>query len=80
MARTRGEAGSGLEVRPATAGSVPVSGLRIRLIGSPEEVLAGVEALAEVFELVEVSQAYPCRGASRNVRAYVQVRFKSPGT
>ncbi|WUI01948.1 hypothetical protein OHR68_09095 [Spirillospora sp. NBC_00431] len=67
-------------MKPAATGSVPVSGLRIRLIGLPEEVLAGAEALAEVFELVEVSPAYPCRGTSRNVRAYVQVRFKSPGT
>ncbi|MFI0412437.1 hypothetical protein [Actinomadura sp. 3N508] len=80
MARTHGETGTGLEVKPAAAGSAPVSGLRIRLIGLPEEVLAGAEVLAEVFELVEVSQAYPCRGASRNVRAYVEARFKTPGT
>ncbi|GAA2576807.1 hypothetical protein GCM10010411_06650 [Actinomadura fulvescens] len=61
-------------------GSGPVLGLRIRLMGLPEEVSAGAEALAEVFEVVEVSSAYPCRGASQNVRVYLQVRFKSSQT
>ncbi|MFC4051182.1 hypothetical protein ACFOY4_15935 [Actinomadura syzygii] len=65
---------------PKAAGSAPVSGLRIRLIGLPEEVRAGAEVLAEVFDLVEVSKAYPSRGASRNVRVYVEARFKSSGT
>ncbi|MFP3966579.1 hypothetical protein SMC26_30020 [Actinomadura fulvescens] len=49
-------------------------------MGLPEEVSAGAEALAEVFEVVEVSSAYPCRGASQNVRVYLQVRFKSSQT
>ncbi|KAB2341523.1 hypothetical protein [Actinomadura rudentiformis] len=61
-------------------GSSPALGLRIRLMGLPEEVSAGAHALAEVFDVVEVSSAYPCRGASQNVRAYLQVRFKSSQT
>ncbi|MFG1999729.1 hypothetical protein ACGFNU_11335 [Spirillospora sp. NPDC048911] len=62
------------------AGSKPALGLRIRLMGLPEEVSAGADALAEVFDVVEVSSPYPCRGASQNVRAYLQVRFKSSQT
>ncbi len=76
MARAHGKPSRGSSAMPAAAGS----GLRVRLVGSPEEVLAGAEALAEVFDLVEVSPSYPCRGASLNVRAYLQVRLKSPGT
>ncbi|TYB38411.1 hypothetical protein [Actinomadura chibensis] len=63
-----------------TAGSALVSGLLIRLIGLPEEVAADTEVLAEVFDVVEVSKAYPCRRASRNVRVYVEARFTSSGT
>jgi hypothetical protein len=77
MARAHGKSASDLVWRPGATGSA-AAGLRIRLIGLPEEVLAGAEALAEVFNVVEVSPAYPCRGASLNVRAYVQVRLKSP--
>ncbi|WP_285496114.1 hypothetical protein [Actinomadura sp. NBRC 104425] len=51
--------------------------LRIRLIGLPDDVAAGVEALGQVLDLVEVSEPYPCRGRSRNVRVYVQGRRKS---
>jgi hypothetical protein len=60
--------------------AVPESGagLRVRLMGLPEDVAAGAQALAEVFDVIETSEAYPCRGASRNVRAYLQVRLKSP--
>lgn len=60
------------------AGSESLMGLRIRLMGLPEEVSAGADVLAEVFDVVEVSSTYPCRGSSRNVRAYLQVRFASP--
>ncbi len=62
---------------PSSAGPGPMSGLRVRLMGLPEEVAAGAEVLAEVSE---ASEAYPCRGASANVRAYLQVRFKSSQT
>jgi arginase family enzyme len=78
MAGSHGKPVADPAVVPAAAGSVSGSGLRIRLVGLPEEVLAGAEALARVFDLVEVSPAYPCRGASRNVRAYLQARLKSP--
>ncbi|MCP9983921.1 hypothetical protein [Actinomadura madurae] len=80
MARAHGKPVAELAVKPAAGGSAAGSGLRIRLVGLPDEVLAGAEALAGVFDLVEVSPAYPCRGASLNVRAYLQVRLKNPGT
>ena len=53
--------------------------LRIRLIGLPDDVAAGVEALGRVLDLVEVSEPYPCRGRSRNVRVYVQARPEAGG-
>lgn len=62
-----------------TAAAPRPAGLEIRLTGLPDEVLAGAETLATVFELIEVSRAYPCR-RSRNVRAYLQVRFKTATT
>ncbi|MER6810910.1 hypothetical protein ABT299_16685 [Spirillospora sp. NPDC000708] len=80
MARERRKPGTDLAVKPVAAEGIPAAGLRIRLIGLPDEVLAGAEVLAEAFDLIEVSSACPCRGASRNVRAYLQVRLKSPGT
>jgi hypothetical protein len=58
-----------------SGGAERVLGLRVRLTGLPEEVAAGADVLAEVFEVVEVSKTYPSRGASRNVSAYLQVRF-----
>ncbi|TDD63673.1 hypothetical protein [Actinomadura rubrisoli] len=61
------------------AEGMSAAGLRIRLVGLPDEVLAGAQILAEAFDPIEVSSDYPCRGASRNVRAYLQVRLKSPG-
>jgi hypothetical protein len=47
-------------------------------MGLPDDVAAGAQALAEVFDVIEMSEPYPCRGASRNVRTYLQVRLKSP--
>lgn len=50
MAGADGEPVADLAVVPAAGGSACGSGLRIRLVGLPEEVLAGAEALARVFD------------------------------
>ena len=49
--------------------------MKIRLIGLPDEVMAAAERLAGVFDLVETSEALPCRGNSRQVRVYAEVRL-----
>jgi hypothetical protein len=49
--------------------------VKIRLIGLPDEVMAAAERVADVFELVDTSDALPCRGNSRQVRAYLEVRL-----
>jgi hypothetical protein len=48
--------------------------VKIRLTGLPAEVTDGIERLQKVFEVVSVSDPYPCRGLSRQVRVYVEVR------
>jgi hypothetical protein len=48
--------------------------MKIRIIGLPEEVTQAVEILGTAFDIVEISDPYPCRGVSRNVRIYAEVR------
>lgn len=48
--------------------------MKIRIIGLPAEVTDGIERLRKVLDVVSVSDPYPCRGASRQVRVYVEVR------
>lgn len=48
--------------------------MKIRLTCLPTEVTDGIERLRQVFDVVSVSDPYPCRGASRQVRVYVEVR------
>jgi hypothetical protein len=47
--------------------------VKIRIIGSPAEAADAVERLRQVFEVVSVSDPYPCRNSTR-VRVYVEVR------
>lgn len=49
--------------------------VKIRLIGLPDEVKAAAERVAEVMNLVDTSEALPCRGNSRQVRVYLEVRL-----
>src|SRR5437764_12301127 len=67
----RGRAGDARD-RYGGRGGSPV---RIRLVGLPDEVMAAAERITDVFDLVEASEAYPCRGSSRQVRAYLEVRL-----
>jgi hypothetical protein len=48
--------------------------VKIRLEGTPQECQQAPR-LAELFEVVSVSDPYPNRGASRLVRVYVEVRL-----
>ena len=49
--------------------------MKIRLMGLPDEVMAAAERVADVFDLVDASEATPCRGNSRQVRVYLEVRL-----
>jgi hypothetical protein len=49
--------------------------VKIRLEGTPKECAQAAPRLAEVFEVVSVSDPYPNRGHSLLVRVYVEVRF-----
>jgi hypothetical protein len=49
--------------------------VKIRLIGLPDEVMAAATRVADVMDLVDTSDALPCRGNSRQVRVYLEVRL-----
>jgi hypothetical protein len=49
--------------------------VKIRLEGTLEECQQVAPRLAEVFEVVSVSDPYPNRGRSRVVRVYVEIRL-----
>lgn len=49
--------------------------MKIRLEGTAEECQQAAPRLAELFEVVSVSDSYPNRGRSRLVRIYVEVRL-----
>jgi hypothetical protein len=49
--------------------------VKIRIEGTPEECQQAAPRLAEVFEVVSVSDPYPNRGQSRLVRVYLEIRL-----
>jgi len=49
--------------------------VKIRLEGTPTECGQAAPRLAEVFDVVSVSDPYPNRGRSLLVRVYVEVRL-----
>ncbi len=51
--------------------------VKIRLEGTPEECQQAAPRLAEVFEVVSISDPYPNRGRSRLVRVYLEIRLAS---
>lgn len=51
--------------------------MKIRLEGTPKECEQAAPRLAEVFDVVSVSDPYPNRGRSLLVRVYVEVRLGS---
>jgi hypothetical protein len=49
--------------------------VKIRLEGTQEECQQATPRLAELFEVVSISDPYPNRGRSLLVRVYVEVRL-----
>jgi hypothetical protein len=49
--------------------------VKIRLEGTPTECEQAASRLAEVFDVVSISDPYPNRGRSLLVRVYVEVRL-----
>jgi hypothetical protein len=52
--------------------------LKIRIIGLPDEAVQAANLIARTFDVIEISDSIPCRGASRNVRIYAEVRLPQP--
>ncbi|MFF4417466.1 hypothetical protein ACFYY8_33495 [Streptosporangium sp. NPDC001559] len=49
--------------------------MKIRLLGLPDETAQAVDLLAQTFDVIDVSDPYPMRGASRQVRVYIEIRL-----
>jgi hypothetical protein len=49
--------------------------VKIRLEGTREECQQATPRLAELFEVVSISQPYPNRGRSLLMRVYVEIRL-----
>jgi hypothetical protein len=49
--------------------------VKIRIEGTPEECQQATPQLAELFDVVSVSDPYPNRGRSRLVRVYLDIRL-----
>jgi hypothetical protein len=49
--------------------------MKVRLHRTRQECEQATERLAEAFDVLAVSQAYPDRGASRLVRVYLESRL-----
>lgn len=52
--------------------------MKIRITGLPEEATQAANLIARIFEVIEISGLIPCRGATRNVRIYAEVRLPQP--
>lgn len=52
--------------------------MKIRIIGLPDEVAQAADLIARTFDVIEISDPLLCRGASRNVRIYIEVRLPEP--
>ncbi|MFI9553134.1 hypothetical protein [Nonomuraea endophytica] len=52
--------------------------MKIRIIGLPEEATQAANLIARTFDVIEISDPMPCRGTSRNVRIYAEVRPAEP--
>ncbi|WP_181870944.1 hypothetical protein [Sphaerisporangium album] len=49
--------------------------MKIRITGLPDEVTQAADIIATTFDVIEISAPYPCRGTTRNVRIYAEVRL-----
>lgn len=52
--------------------------MKLRLHGTCAEVAEATRRLVQVLEVVSISPAYPDRGASVLVRAYLEIRLDTP--
>ncbi|MEU6790016.1 hypothetical protein ABZ912_63500 [Nonomuraea angiospora] len=52
--------------------------MKIRIIGLPDEVTQAADLIARTFDAIEISAPLPCRGNSRNMRIYTEVRLPQP--
>lgn len=52
--------------------------VKIRIGGQPEEVEKVVRKIADVFEIVSISDTQKDRGKSKNVRVYVEINTVPP--
>lgn len=44
-------------------------------MGLPDETAQAVDLLTRTFDVIDVSDPYPMRGASRQVRVYLEIRL-----
>ncbi|WP_188186809.1 hypothetical protein [Nonomuraea sp. SYSU D8015] len=49
--------------------------MKIRITGLLDEAIQAANLIARTFDVIEVSDPIPSRGASRNVRIYAEVRL-----
>ncbi|MEV5408581.1 hypothetical protein AB0K60_07060 [Thermopolyspora sp. NPDC052614] len=49
--------------------------MKIRIISLPEEAEQAADLIARALDVIEVSEPYPSRGNSRNVRIYIEARL-----
>ncbi|WP_165900623.1 hypothetical protein [Microbispora triticiradicis] len=49
--------------------------MKIRILGLPDEVAQAADIINDAFDVIEISAPYPCRGTTRNVRVYAEVRL-----
>ncbi len=50
--------------------------MKIRLMGSPQEVEPGIQRIKEIFPVISISREYPNRN-SADVRVYMEVIVSS---
>lgn len=48
--------------------------MKIRLMGSPQEVESGIQRIKEIFPVISISREYPNRN-SADVRVYMEVMY-----
>ncbi|MEU6781664.1 hypothetical protein ABZ912_20885 [Nonomuraea angiospora] len=49
--------------------------MKIRIIALPDEATQAANLIARTFDVIEISDPLACRGASRHVRIYAEVRL-----
>ena len=47
--------------------------MKIRLMGSPEELAQMIEYIRKKYNIIDISRPYPCRDNPNNRRQYITV-------